>query len=501
MHMYMRRLAALLLALLMTGAPAFFPAQAAELPPASPEAAVAASAAPVNLTAVRVGLSSASVRLVLDLSGSVKYKVFRLSDPERLVLDLTGAVNRTGVTSITVNDPVVTKVRLGQAGTETLRLVVDLSAAAPYKVFALTNPDRLVLDIAKVYESKVSREVRPGLLYTAINRGTPAGPVRINAITLDQPQNWMIRPMLSNDAVAGLETVSAMAARDGAVAAVNATYFAPNGEIIGLLKLDDTIVSTPLLARTAYGQDTAGRGFFAQAAYEGAAVLPGGRSVSINGVNRERGANELIVFNHYYGARTGSNGYGQEYTVQDGHVVAVGIGNVPIPARGYVLSAHGQAAQALSVLRIGDAVTLRQTLGPALDQAVYAVGAGPTLVKNGQIYLTTTQEEFPPDIAVGRAPRTALGLRQDGGAILAVVDGRRAGSIGMSLPELAALMRELGAVDAMNLDGGGSSDMVIEGRVVNSPADGRERKVGTALGVFPAAAGPSVNAHLAKPGS
>lgn len=499
MHVYMRRLAALLLVLFMTWTPALSPVQAATVPSTPPAAGAAASTAPVNLAAVRVGVSQSGVRLVLDLSGPVKYEVFRLSDPDRLVLDLPGVVNRTGRTSFAVSDPVVKKVRLGQAASGKLRLAVDLSAAVPYKAFVLTNPDRLVIDIAKIYESKVSREVRPGLTYTAINRGTPAGPVRINVVTVDAAQGWLVRPILSNGAVSGLETVSAMATRDGAVAAVNATYFAPNGEIIGLLKMDGSIVSTPLLTRTAYGQDAAGHGFIAQASYEGTVTLPGGRTVPISGVNRERGANELIIYNRYYGARTGTNEYGTEYTVQDNRVVAIGTGNVPIPAQGYVLSAHGDAAQALAALHVGDAVTVRQTLGPAFDQAVYAVGAGPTLVKGGQIYLTTAQEEFPPDIAVGRAPRTALGLSKDGDTILAVVDGRQSDSIGMSLLELATLMQELGAVDAMNLDGGGSSDLVIDGRVVNSPSDGRERKVATALGVFPAAATPT-KSHLVKPG-
>jgi exopolysaccharide biosynthesis protein len=66
-----------------------------------------------------------------------------------------------------------------------------------------------------------------------------------------------------------------------------------------------------------------------------------------------------------------------------------------------------------------------------------------------------------------------------------VLDGRQSNSIGLTLLELAKFMQELGSVDAMNLDGGGSSEMVIKGKVVNKPSDGRERRIGDALLVIP----------------
>jgi hypothetical protein len=85
-----------------------------------------------------------------------------------------------------------------------------------------------------------------------------------------------------------------------------------------------------------------------------------------------------------------------------------------------------------------------------------------------------------------RNPRTAVGVSRDGRTlILAVVDGRSTRSAGMSLPETAALMVELGAWRALNLDGGGSSAMWIdaEGGIVNSPSDGSERRVANHLGL------------------
>ena len=116
---------------------------------------------------------------------------------------------------------------------------------------------------------------------------------------------------------------------------------------------------------------------------------------------------------------------------------------------------------------------------------VYAVGGGPRLVKDGKVKVTSAEEQFKADIASGRAPRTGVGVTYDGKLLLVAVTGRQAyHSIGVTLEELANIMIELGAKDAMNLDGGGSSTIVIRDFVMNTPSDGRERKVADAILVF-----------------
>jgi exopolysaccharide biosynthesis protein len=84
----------------------------------------------------------------------------------------------------------------------------------------------------------------------------------------------------------------------------------------------------------------------------------------------------------------------------------------------------------------------------------------------------------------GRAPRTAIGIKKDGKVLLVVVDGRRRTSVGLSLVELAQFMVEQGAVEAMNLDGGGSSEMILGNQILNEPSDGRERRQGAGIAVI-----------------
>jgi len=136
---------------------------------------------------------------------------------------------------------------------------------------------------------------------------------------------------------------------------------------------------------------------------------------------------------------------------------------------------------------LGDTVKVEvQTLGRKsgkLDNLILAVGGGPRLLEDGEVAVdrwNETGESFNKTLH----PRTAIGISQDGGKIyFVVVDGRRVGhSIGISLYDLAQRMKELGAYQAMNLDGGGSSTLVVRGATMNRPSDsGGDRPVTNSL--------------------
>lgn len=114
-----------------------------------------------------------------------------------------------------------------------------------------------------------------------------------------------------------------------------------------------------------------------------------------------------------------------------------------------------------------------------------AVAGGPALVINGEIRIPVEEEVFFGSSIPDIHPRTAAGYTRDGDLILLVVDGRQVASRGVDLKELAILMRDLGCIEAMNLDGGGSSTLVVNGTLLNRPA-GRtlQREVMSALAVF-----------------
>lgn len=105
---------------------------------------------------------------------------------------------------------------------------------------------------------------------------------------------------------------------------------------------------------------------------------------------------------------------------------------------------------------------------------------GPAIVENGQAVAGVEDVEIDTNVGnhsiQGDQPRTAVGVIDDNHLVFVVVDGRQSGySEGVTLPELADIMTSLGATTAYNLDGGGSSTMYFNGRVVNSPSNGGER--------------------------
>jgi hypothetical protein len=133
-----------------------------------------------------------------------------------------------------------------------------------------------------------------------------------------------------------------------------------------------------------------------------------------------------------------------------------------------------------SILVVGWRISRREA-----DGLSHVVGAYPRLLEGGEQIgdLLVTEN---PSFAAARHPRTAAGVDSAHGTLwLAGVDGRQPGySDGMSLPELARLMKALGATEAVNLDGGGSTVMVIRGVAVNRPSDEEgERAVVNALAV------------------
>jgi hypothetical protein len=181
-------------------------------------------------------------------------------------------------------------------------------------------------------------------------------------------------------------------------------------------------------------------------------------------------------FRNFYALRPGE----MAVVVDKGVVTSTpGGGGVSIPSKGFVLIGNGGAIPELKKVRKG----LRASLdisAPIWKEYASALGGGPRLVTNGQI--DVREEGFRSDVTNGLNPRTAMGIDKYGRYILVVADGRQGFySTGLTLTELAYTMQKLGAVDALNFDGGGSSAMVVRGKVINRPSDGSERRVSNAL--------------------
>jgi hypothetical protein len=342
--------------------------------------------------------------------------------------------------------------------------------------------------------------VAPGIEHMEIRRGdfTPGtGRDRwtIHVLWLDPARARLVLARAMDEAV-GTETVSSLAARHGAVAGVNGGYFRTTGlykgEPAGLLAFGARVWSEPSPRRTALAVSNAGgriRAAVTAVDFTAALVAADGAMHSVNGVDRPREADELIVYGPEFHRTTLTAPGGIEALIENGRVASAidGAGSLPIPSSGYVVSASGTAADWVRAhLKADSAAQLRTELKydpwPPFEPE-YLLGAGPRLLAAGLAAADPGLQFYPADFANNRHPRTAAGIRKDGRLALVTVDGRQpAKSAGMTIAELTALMLELGCDEAINLDGGGSTTMVVNGNVVNSPSDAAgERAVSDAL--------------------
>ena len=120
-----------------------------------------------------------------------------------------------------------------------------------------------------------------------------------------------------------------------------------------------------------------------------------------------------------------------------------------------------------------------------LWNVVDAVHAGPILISDGKINITSEEEVFFNTPVAGVQPRSAIGYRDNGDIVIMVVDGRQVDSRGAYLEELAILMSQFNCYEALNLDGGGSSALIIEEKLVNRPSGlNTQREVMSGIAIF-----------------
>ena len=124
-------------------------------------------------------------------------------------------------------------------------------------------------------------------------------------------------------------------------------------------------------------------------------------------------------------------------------------------------------ASVLGSLKVKEKISLDIKTLPDWENVNHIISGGPYLVKDGKVYVDIQDQKL---LAIGgRNPRTAIGYTKDNHFIIVTADGREGSSIGLTLKELAYYMQKIGCVNAMNLDGGGSTVMYVKGYITNKP--------------------------------
>lgn len=351
------------------------------------------------------------------------------------------------------------------------------------------------------------------------------GPLDVQVLTVD-PRTFRgeVAATFGQD-IESTETTTAMA--QGSLAAVNAGFFvygpehgAP-GDPAGAGAYDGRILSETVGQRPALVIDHRyGRARLERLSWDGS-VSNGTEEIRLDGLNRVPGlirncggvgdsptdaprhdvtctdADETVAFSADFGPSTPA-GSGTEVVLDsDGQVLEVKTSRGTVLAEGQTsVQATGSAAEELS--RFAASTQYVDVTNRYLDENGHVLrmtphtqvlNGGPMLVQDGQVHVSAARDgmvhEDNPGMFYGwvhqRNPRTLAGIDGQGRLVLITADGRQTGSVGLSIAEAARLASELGLRDAINLDGGGSTAMVVGGQLANSPSGGAERAVGDAI--------------------
>mgnify|MGYP003767976057 CR=1 FL=1 len=370
----------------------------------------------------------------------------------------------------------------------------------------MSNPRRILLAFAAVLISTTAwaAEIAPGVEYTVYNLPHP-NVAHVVKIDLSRPEYKLKLgfPQKKRNYTAR-ETTSTIANRYDAppshdvLAAVNGSFFSTGIGITGTLINSNGFIQLPNSSWETYiFTDARTSRIERNVSSSGNKVtFANGASLAIDQVDLARADGQLVCYTMDWDTSTRTTTEGAEVILSNvsypmrpdkevmGTVTSVRTGaqslNNVIPAGGLVLSAHGAKASTLAAnVAVGDQLRIYLDTNYIIyNNARFGITGAGWILANGAA--NTAQWSNFSDSFKGRHPRTLIGWNATH-LFLVAVDGRQSFSVGMTFQEMADFMLSIGATDAINLDGGGSTTMVVNGTVRNSPSDGSQRAVGNAV--------------------
>ena len=300
----------------------------------------------------------------------------------------------------------------------------------------------------------------------------------IHLLKID-PLYYEIKPVKALDNGIGRESVLSINTRHGAAASINGGFFsiggAFDGKACGTLKIHDWY-ALPTKPRGCIGWSLNDQQPIMDRLLVKLSAETPSKKFSIDGLNRPRNEAEIILFTPSFHKTTLTNPDGEEILVVDGIIQSIKKGaSTKIPENGFVLSIQKQHPL-FNTFELKTPLTITTHIDPLMeitskdswDSLDFIVAGAPLLLYNDTKIIDFAPENILPSFLLNRHARTAVGLLPNGNWLFVVVDKTDCFE-GMTIVELTKLMQRLGCTHALNLDGGGSSTMVYQGIIKNSP--------------------------------
>jgi Phosphodiester glycosidase len=432
------------------------------------------SAPPATVLAIRQSKQPWGDRLVLDLDRPAPWQVDPQNQAAVLTVDaqIPAALlqsyqskpgNRLTATSI-------------EPGAKQTRLKLSFNSQLRPRVWSLPNPNRLIVDIRP--DSAIDRDIlwAPGLRWRSqtVNLGAARFPVVWLAVDPRQP-GVSLKPILPNStSLAGTAPLSRTAQQTQVAAAINGGFFNRNNQLpLGAIRLDGRWLSGPILGRGAIAWNTGGEAKFDRLTLQETLTTPTGQRLPLTHLNSAYVQAGIARYTNDWGTSYSPLSDNEiVVTVQNDRVISqqpggtVGSNALAIPTNGYLLALRSNRNAATS-LPVGTTLRLETSVTPPdFGRFQHIIGGGPLLVQNRQIVLNAKAEQFSNAFAIEQASRSAIGQTADGSLLIAAVHTNLDGN-GATLTDIAQIMQQLGAVNALNLDGGSSTTLYLGGQLLD----------------------------------
>ncbi len=324
-------------------------------------------------------------------------------------------------------------------------------------------------------------KIKNGVIHTKLLKYIGGKPLKINIIEVNPLLNPDIKiiPAMAGDKLAKKSNILNISKQYNSFAAVNGSYFKPKtGVPLGILMIDKQLLTGPLYNRAAFA--ITDDGFKMDRVSLNANLYYMNKQLKVDNINQPRTlCTDVLIYTEIWGELSPATPkYGIQVSISNGEIIKKSNSSVEIPKNGFVIIGPKSKIEEFINNKNYDKKSFKNTnyekiildikTKPQWENVNHIIGGGPFLVKEGNIYVDYIEEKFKP--IAGRNPRTAIGFTKEGYFIMVTIDGREEKSVGAGLYELAKIMKSFGCEYAMNLDGGSSSTMQINGKIVNNPS-------------------------------
>ena len=443
---------------------------------------------PAIVQAIRQGDQDWGERIVIDLDRSTPCQV--TEDGKTLTIQIDAQANPELLERFQTTDSTL---RVGSTATQ---IVLQMSIAKNLRprIWTLDNPNRIVIDLATEVLQELDIVWSPGIRYKQqiVSLNNSRFPVVWLEINPRQP-GVKLRPIWGNpQTLVGINPLVTVARESQVVAAINGGYFNRNTQLpLGAIRQDNNWISSPILNRGAIAWNDQGEFKIDRLTLQETLITANNQRLPV--VNSNSGYTQPGIARYtpnwgtvYYPLTNNETliviQNNQVKNILPGGIV--GQNPLPIPSNGYILVIRGNLNwQPEAYLPVGTTVSFQtETIPAEFNRYPHIIGAGPVLLLNNRIILDATAEQFRDAFIKESAHRSVIATNRMGTILIATV-GNRSGGLGPTLSEIAEIIQRLGAVDALNLDGGSSTSLYLGGQLINrSPRTAA--RIHNGLGVF-----------------